>query len=223
MENILVVLTSFFASSQKQSSPVPQEQNQAIKQWFWRSCFSKRYAKGGAKVTDLDIEEIQKLKNNQTNDLDKFDYYINEDYFIKNCLRMDAIATKTFILLVAHKQPLNFIQGTKVSLEKVLSIGNRKEFHHIYPKNYLETFNNKYTKEQINCLANFTILARTDNNKITNKPPSQYKLLMPDDQQTLENILQSHLCDMSMIDDDYDNFLESRAKLLVDKAEELCS
>ncbi len=136
---------------------------------------------------------------------------------------MDAIATKTFILLMAHKQPLNFIQGTKVSLEKVLSIGNRKEFHHIYPKNYLETFNNKYTKEQINCLANFTILARTDNNKITNKPPSQYKSLMPDDQQTLENILQSHLCDMSMFDDDYDNFLESRAKLLVDKAEELCS
>ena len=223
MENILVVLTSFFASSQKQSCPVPQEQNEVIKKWFWRSCFSKRYARGGAKITDLDIEEIQKLKNNITNQLGEFDYSINEEYFIANCLIMSAIATKTFILMVAREHPLNFIQGTEISLEKVLSIGNRKEFHHIYPKDYLEKLNHGYTKEQINCLANFTILSRTDNNKIKNKPPSKYKLLMPKEQKTLENILKTHLCDMDIFNDDYDNFLKSRTDLLVEKATELCS
>jgi hypothetical protein len=55
MENILVVLTSFFASPQKQPPPIPQEQYQIIRKWFWRSCFSQRYARGGAKSTDIDI------------------------------------------------------------------------------------------------------------------------------------------------------------------------
>lgn len=135
---------------------------------------------------------------------------------------MSAIATKTFIIMTAREHPLNFIQGTEISLEKVLSIGNRKEFHHIYPKDYLEKLNNKYTREQINCLANFTILSRTDNNKIKNKPPSKYKLMMPNDNKTLENILQTHFCSIDMFNDDYDNFLKTRTQLLVNKAKKLC-
>ena len=82
---------------------------------------------------------------------------------------------------------------------------------------------NKYTKEQINCLANFTILSRADNNKIKNKPPSKYKLLMPSDQETLENIVTTHFCTTDMFNDSYDNFLNSRTKLLLEKAQELCS
>lgn len=222
MENILVVLTSFFSSSQKQSSPVPQEQNEVIKKWFWRSCFSKRYARGGSNIIDLDIEEIQKLKNNEAHELGEFDCSINEDYFLANCLIMSAIATKTFIILVAREHPLNFIQGTEISLEKVLSIGNRKEFHHIYPKDYLEKVNNKYTKEHINCLANFTILSRTDNNKIKNKSPKDYKLMMPNDNQILENILKTHLCSMDIFKNDYERFLKTRTQLLINKARELC-
>jgi hypothetical protein len=222
MENILVVLTSFFSSSQKQSSPVPQEQNEVIKKWFWRSCFSKRYARGGSNIIDLDIEEIQKLKNNEAHELGEFDCSINEDYFLANCLIMSAIATKTFIILVAREHPLNFIQGTEISLEKVLSIGNRKEFHHIYPKDYLEKVNNKYTKEHINCLANFTILSRTDNNKIKNKSPKDYKLMMPNDNQILENILKTHLCSMDIFNNDYERFLKTRTQLLINKARELC-
>ena len=223
MENILVILTSFFASAQIQPPPIPQSQNKAIIKWFWRSCFSRRYATGGAKVTDLDIKEISNLKNNQISQLGKFEYSTTEDYFLKNCLMMSAIATKTFILLLANENPLNFIQGTNISLENVLSIGNRKEFHHIYPKSYLEKLQKGYTKEQINCLANFTILSRTDNNKIKNKPPSEYKLLMPSDSQALEKILKTHLCSMDMFNDDYDAFLHSRTKLLLEKAEKLCS
>ena len=222
MENILVVLTSFFASPQKQSPPISQEQAEIIKTWFWRSCFSKRYARGGSKITDLDIAEIQKLKNKESNELGKFDFSIDEDYFLANCLIMSAIATKTFILLLARERPLNFIQGTPISLEKVLSIGNRKEFHHIYPKDYLEKLENNYRKEQINCLANFTILSRTDNNKIKNKPPSEYKLLMPKEAETLENILRTHLCGTDVFENNYDNFLKSRTKLLLEQAQELC-
>ena len=67
MENILVVLTSFFASQKKQPSPVPENQMKVIKEWFWRSCFTERYAKGSTKSTDWDLNELCKLKKGEEN------------------------------------------------------------------------------------------------------------------------------------------------------------
>lgn len=221
MENILVVLTSFFASSQKQPHSVPQEQHQILKKWFWRSCLSQRYKWGGAKITDVDIEEVNKLKNGLSNTLGDISLSIDTDYFLKNSFNMGSIATKTFILLLAQNKPLNFIQCTNISLERVLSQGNRKEFHHIFPKAYLKSLGERYKDDRINCLANFSILSRTDNNQIKDQPPSRYRSEMPVKQQVLEEILATHFCSKEMFNDDYDSFLKSRAQLLLAKAEQL--
>jgi hypothetical protein len=106
-------------------------------------------------------------------------------------------------------------------LQDVLSQGNRKEFHHIFPKTYLGSLP-KYKDDQINCLANFTLLARTDNNKIKNQPPSKYCTEMPANDQTFQKIIATHLCPANAFtDDNYDTFLVSRANLLLKKAKEL--
>lgn len=221
MENIFVVLTAFFSSAQKQPRPIPQEQYQVIKKWFWRSCFSQRYSRGGSKITDVDLKEVQNLKNGLPSELDSINVSIDNNFFIKNGFNMSSIATKTFILLLAQSKPLNFIQGTNISLESVLSQGNRKEFHHIFPKAYLRTFGGRYNDEWINCLANFSILSRTDNNKIKDQAPSEYRIEMPSNQQTLDNILKSHCCPTNMFSDDYDSFIKSRSELLLQKANQL--
>ena len=221
MENVLTVLVSFFADSQKQPSPIPQVQYEIIRKWFWRACFSQRYARGGAKSTDLDLLEVQNLKAGNPHKLGEFDVSLDPDFFIKKTFWMSTVATKTFILLLAQGKPLNFIQGTNISLQDVLSQGNRKEFHHIFPKAYLENLGSKYKDEQINCLANFSVLARTDNNKIKDQPPSKYCAQMPADNQILEKILATHFCPTNMFADDYDSFLVSRAELLLKKAKEL--
>lgn len=220
MENILAVLASFFASSQKQPPPVPHEQLEVINKWFWRACFSQRYARGGAKSTDVDLAEVQNLKAGKPHKLGEFDVSLDTSFFIKNSFRMSTVATNTFILLLAQGKPSNFIQGTKISLQDVLSQGNRKEFHHIFPKAYLESLK-KYKDEQINCLANFSLLARTDNNKIKNLPPSEYRTQMPANEETFQKIIATHLCPDNAFTDDYDSFLESRAQLLLQKAKEL--
>lgn len=134
---------------------------------------------------------------------------------------MSSVATKTFILLLAQGKPLNFIQGTNISLQEVLSPGNRKEFHHIFPKAYLESLGNKYKDEQINCLSNFSVLARTDNNKIKDQAPSKYRAEMPANNEILEKILATHFCPTDMFTDDYDKFLVSRSELLLKKAKEI--
>ncbi|UNU26917.1 DUF262 domain-containing protein [Microcoleus vaginatus] len=221
MENILPVLASFFASPQKQPPPIPDEQYKTINKWFWRSCFSQRYARGGAKSTAVDLAEVQNLKAGKPHKLGDFDISLDTTFFLKNSFRMSTVATNTFIILLAQGNPLNFIQGTKISLQKVLSQGNRKEFHHIFPKAYLESLR-KYKDEQINCLANFALLSRTDNNKIRNQPPSKYRTKMPAEAQTFQGIIVTHLCPVNTFTDDYDSFLASRAELLLKKANELC-
>jgi hypothetical protein len=223
MENILVVLTAFFASPRKQPPPVPQEQYKVIKKWFWRSCLSQRYARGGSKTTDIDLKAVSDLKNGILSSLASFDIDIDTNYFARNTFNMSSIATKTFILILAQSKPLNFIQGTNISLENVLSQGNRKEFHHIFPKAYLKRSDRDYQDGQINCLANFSILSRTDNNKIKDHPPSQYRLEMPSDLQVLENILTAHLCTIDVFNDDYEIFIQTRAESLYRKACELSS
>ena len=221
MENILAVLASFFASSQTQPPPVPQEQCEVIKQWFWRACFSQRYARGGAKSTDVDLEEVKNLKASKPHKLGEFDVPLDTSFSLKNSFRMGSVATNTFILLLAQGKPLNFIQGTKISLQDVLSQGNRKEFHHIFPKAYLGSLQ-KYKDDQINCLANFSLLARTDNNRIKNQPPSKYRTEMPANAQTFQEIIATHLCPANAFtDDNYDDFLVARAELLLEKAKEL--
>lgn len=221
MENILAVLTSFFASSQTQPSPFSQEQYEVIKKWFWRACFSQRYARGGAKSTDIDLAEVQNFKAGKPHTLGDFDISLDTGFFLNSSFRMSSVVTGTFILLLAQEKPLNFIQGTKVSLQKVLSPGNRSEFHHIFPKNYLEKLN-KYKDNQINCLANFSLLARTDNNKIKNRPPSKYRHLMPADTKTFDEIMATHFCPANAFeDDDYESFLTLRSELLLQKAKEL--
>lgn len=221
MENILVVLTAFFASSQKQAPPIPEEQYKVMKQWFWRSCFSSRYARGGSKSTDTDLEEVRNLKNNLPSKLGDFEANIDYNYFIKNAFNRSSIATKTFILLLAHNKPLTFIQGTSINLDNVLSQGNSKEFHHIFPKAYLKRFGDTYKDEKINCLANFTILIRTDNNKIKDNPPIQYLNEMPTNEDRRETILKTHFCTTDMLKKDYDDFLRERAGLLIQKVQEL--
>lgn len=220
-ENILVVLSSFFASSQKQSSPLPGKQYKVIKQWFWRLCFSRAHKKGGVKITNKDLEEIKKLKEGKESKLADIDVdLLDENYFKENYFHMGNIATLTFILMLADSEPLNFIQGTKISLDSVLSLANRSEYHHIFPKAHLEKLG-KYDKIQINCLANFCILSRTDNKQLGGRAPSDYRSEMPEDNEELNKILKSHFCFEEMFNDDYDAFLQKRAKLLVEKAREL--
>lgn len=91
---------------------------------------------------------------------------------------------------------------------------------HLFIK-YLYCTNGLSNDAKINCLANYTLLARTDNNKIKNSPPSIYRHLMTKDEKDLDKILSSQFCFMEMFNDNYDLFLQKRAKLLCEKALDL--
>lgn len=109
-------------------------------------------------------------------------------------------------------------------LRDLLQQGNRKEFHHIFPKAYLKKENPSILSENINCLGNFSILSRTDNNTIADLPPSQYiSEKMSSDTQIVGKILDTHFCSLEdMKSNNYKDFLVNRAELMLTKARDLC-
>ncbi|MBK7633626.1 MAG: hypothetical protein WAT22_08010 [Saprospiraceae bacterium] len=75
--------------------------------------------------------------------------------------------------MLANSTPRSFISGAHVRLGDVLKTVNRNEFHHIFPKKYLERLG--IDKKKINCIANFCFLNNADNQKIKDKDPLVYK------------------------------------------------
>jgi hypothetical protein len=215
-ENILIPLSVFFSNTGNQHYQYTDAQRSVIEKWFWRTCFSRRYSAGTLKAINKDIEEIEKLKQNEPSNLASFSVTISTDYFTKNIFTMNTVNTKTFILMLAQNAPRSFISGANVGLAAVLKEYNRNEFHHIYPKAYL---NGKRINSNDSCLANFCFLSRVDNQRIGALAPPQYRKLMPEN---VEEILSSHYISESLfVADDFNNFISDRAKKLLSAVNEL--
>ncbi|WP_210414532.1 hypothetical protein [Leptospira gomenensis] len=213
---LLVPLSSFFAISGNQQFLYTDEQRLSLLRWFWKTSFSKRYGAGTSRNINKDIEEIIKLKNNESNVLADFRLDITPDFYLRNQFRIDSVSTKTFVLQLAQNNPRSFVSGSPITLGNVLSNYNRNEFHHIFPKAFLKSLSK--TDAQINCLANFCFLSKSDNNFIGGDRPSLYKKKLPTN---ITEILDSTFSSDTIFLDNYENYLNERATNLWKNASQL--
>jgi hypothetical protein len=136
---------------------------------------------------------------------------------------MGSAKTATFVNMLAQHAPRSFISGNLVKVDEVLQKYNKAEFHHIYPKAYLETVDKDLAKAIGGTLANFCFLSRTDNNKIRAKAPSNYRSIMPKDEVVLQDILDRALIPGNVFDDDFRRFIAERVVMLANAAMSLYS
>lgn len=217
---LLVPLAVFFAEPDNRDVTYGEATLRAIKRWFWRSCFSRRYTSQTKRTSIRDIQEILKLKNGQTSALDNIDVELDSAFFLNNTFKVSSASTKTFILLLVARGPRSFISGGAVDLENVLQKYNRGEFHHIYPKAYLRELG--VDDDRINALCNFAIINGADNRKISRKKPSDYAALVGGGNQSAQTeILTSAICPTDSLNDDFDAFESGRSALLFDMANAL--
>ena len=215
--SMIISLSSFFSTNTSGKSYTDKQRKQLVK-WFWRSNFSRRYQSGIQDKHRIDIEHMRSLSSDENKDIANFSCHLDPNFFIENTFRVGTVNTKTFVLMLSSENPKSFISGSNVRLGEVLSRVNRNEFHHIFPKKYLER-KSVYDKKEINCLANFCFLNNADNQKIKDKDPKTYKSLLPSD--SIEEILESAICPINALDMDFRDFIEIRSKKLAEKAEAL--
>jgi hypothetical protein len=210
--SMLIPLTAYF--SVRPSDPLTDTERAVLSRWFWRSCFSHRYSGNPQRNIRRDIEHAVKLRSGDDNALDDISVYAAPDFFRDHRFNIGTVATKTFVLALAQRQPRSFLSGQPIKVDKVLAEPNRSEYHHCFPKANLK----ELPSSEVNALANFAIISRSENLKIRAKLPSEYRELMPDD---ASEILSRALVPETLFQDDYEKFLWDRAVLLAEHQERL--
>ena len=122
---------------------------------------------------------------------------------------------------MAQYAPVDLVKNVKVDLTKALSEYNRKQYHHVFPNAFLKGLG--YPQGKIFSLMNFCFLPADSNKKITSKKPSDYFFnLVP--QANFNEILQSNILPLKKDlyhTDNYNDFLERRAELVLTELDKL--
>ena len=209
---LLIPLAAFF--SVRPSASVRDTERKTLTKWFWRACFSHRYSGNPQRNIRRDIEEAVKLREGKKSALADIPGPTDADFFRSHRFSIRTVATKSFILLLAHYHPRSFLSGQPIAVEKVLSEPNRHEYHHCYPKAKLTD----RPPEDVNALANFAIISRAENREISDKLPSEYRSLMPADP---SKIMASAAIPTSLFKDDFRKFMYDRTRMLWERVIEL--
>ena len=210
----LVPLTVFFAAPEGEEISVTDTQRDELLRWFWRSSFARRFSGAVLRNLKRDLTEAKSLRKTGEPGLAAIPASIDAEWFIENQFTIGAVNTKTFILLLAQQPPLSFVSGNPVSLQSVLQAYNRTEFHHLFPRAYLQ--GNGFKSPDINRLVNFAFLSRSDNRALGGVAPSSYRGRIPKRKDA--EILARALVPESLFQDDYGKFMKDRSELLADEA-----
>ncbi|HET6506032.1 MAG TPA: DUF262 domain-containing protein [Baekduia sp.] len=213
---LLVPLAAYF--SERAGQPVSNADYEVLRRWFWRSCFSHRFSGNPQRNLRRDIVEAVRLRRGEPSDLDSIGGAPDSRFYVAHRFNIRTVASKTLILQMAHFHPRSFLSGELVALERVLSEPNRSEYHHCFPRARLLALG--MPDSAINVLANIAMISRAENRTISDKLPSEYRSLMPDDAVA---ILDAAGIPETLFDDDYETFIGQRCQLLAERAELLVS
>ncbi|WP_168400628.1 GmrSD restriction endonuclease domain-containing protein [Erwinia amylovora] len=220
-KSMLIPLAKCFATSRKAGFHPNAEQRAALVKWFWHSCFSRRYSNSVDTAVKADILAIKKLLVNDLIDIESRSVYVSPDFFLESTFSVIAVNTRIYVLMLANKRPKSFISGAPVDFSKVLISCNKREYHHIFPKDYLAKKLGVIEKKDIFPLANFAFLSKRDNASIQNTPPNEYVLRINSDKK--EDILATHFISKDGLTLNYNDFLKDRAILLAQEANKLAN
>jgi len=207
----IVPLTFFFS---RVNTP-NQDQRKILKQWLWITSFSRRYSGSTDMKMNDDITFFEEAINDNYSDIQKYSYSVDTSSLINQRFSKSSPFTRAFLLLLAQNNPLNLVNGSRIDLGTALSKYNLKEYHHIFPRNFLK--NKGVETERINSLCNFTFIPADSNKTISSKSPSDYIFnVVPSN--AYSKILNSNLMPLRKDiyqKNQYETFLEKRATLIM--------
>lgn len=192
------------------------DQRRFLEEFFWRISLSFRYSSASESRLAQDIKRIDLILDgkrpgyNDINvDLDSPQSLIDTNFSAGNSY------CKAVLCLYAYQEPKDFRDNGKVILDNSwLKMANSKNYHYFFPKAYLK---NK-THLNPNSVINITFVSdHLNKRKIGSKAPSNYIGEFHDENPAINKALNSHYIDIAgfgIESDDYDTFLQSRAKLV---------
>jgi hypothetical protein len=208
----LIPFTFFFSRVNSASA----SQIKYLRQWFWKTSFSRRYSAQTDDKLDADIAFFEQLIDENPEGAARYSYTTTTDQLIKQRFTKGSPLVRAFLLLLAQNHPVDLVHGGFVDLGVALSEYNSKEYHHIFPRAHLKK--REFPPEKIDSLCNFCFLTADSNKKISSRAPSDYFVAVVP-QEHLGSILESNLMPLNKEvyeKNDYENFLKLRSQKVIE-------
>lgn len=224
-QNIYTMLSFFFYLK---SSRADNTRCREIKKWFWHTACGERYS--GAAFNRNIPKDIAFFKRLAKNGNTKYSIPVYEKIdpvgFLKSSYNTNSSATKSYFILLRNKSPLYLSNGKKILLDNTSAISNRKDRHHIYPRDLLNR--NKINSKWKNSIANICYIASNENQSISNSHPSKY-LSEYKRKKYFSKVMKSHLIPYNSdspvwsksVKAGFKEFLNRRNKLIISEVEKI--
>lgn len=194
-------------------------QYKVISQWFWRTSHAGYFTGWGTGAMKTDLQLISDFADGKGKTITPYLNSPSSNIWKSRTFSLKNAHTKLLIILLSQNNPVDLLDGQKINIAKPLSWNNAKEFHHFFPRAYLRQ--REVSKASINSLSNFIMLSSSSNKIISSRAPSIY-LREAEDRvgNKLKEWLESNLISPdayeAAIKDDFESFIELRAKTLHD-------
>lgn len=219
-ENMIIPLMVFLREVPSQEfSKIDEQQKALLEHWYWASILSSRYSGAAGTTLIADSKTLAKIARKE--------YSLGEGYFRQFKLQITTVddilnVHKKYSAL--YKGVLNLINYGSGGFQdwrstSRLSFNTKLDDHHIFPKEYLRKILGIKESDQIDCVANRTLIPRLTNIEIGDEPPSTYLKELQQSNQQLPTCLQNHLITDELIggkyDKKYDEFIQLRAQQIL--------
>jgi hypothetical protein len=212
---MLVPLAAMCAQIAQDHGDITTEETYVkLRQWFWRSVFSRRYGSAFESRSALDFEQVMRwVAGGEVPDAVRF-YQFDPEMLYEITTIRNAVYSGVLCLLM-RRGALDFKSGFQMTSQIIYD--HNVDHHHIFPKDALKGVDDLSDRIK-NCIVNKTMIDASTNRSIGGNPPSIYleKLEQEPRSKPLSDILASHLIDEEVIrQDDFKTFFERRHKALV--------
>jgi hypothetical protein len=216
----LVVLARIFA----ERTSLYQAQVRRVRQWFWRSAFTEHYRGASDSFVTRSLNLAEQFVINGKGDVDDFGDMPTARGLQRLTFRKNGAGSRAFALALAKKSSKNITNGAYIDTYAALSVYNRHQFHHIFPRAYLKR---EYEGAEPNILMNICMLAASENNYVGDSSPNKY---LPEIIERLgrsaDAVFASNLLPLpskfNYRTKGYSEFLSARAQVAEDWARGLC-
>lgn len=210
----LTFLVEFFNI---QSQPTEEHIKELIK-WFWVTAFSRHFGTSNTGQNARDLESIRIFAKGESKSI-SIERDILLDRFVFDDFRLNIANSKSFVLLLAIRKPLNLISGERIDLNEILSVTNRYNFHHLIPPQL-------FPEDKLNICLNICLLNKIDNIKLNNLRPSNYfqNIIKEHKEKSLEILESNYInndCLSALLGDDIQSFFAFRKEMIKKSIEQL--
>lgn len=192
-------------------------QTRLLEQFFYWVGLTERYSSGTESKLAEDFNRMDAIAKGKVPNYPTTDLMVDPKAIEETSFSASNAYCKAILCLLACQQPKSFDTNGTVILDNTnLKIATSRNYHHFFPKAYLNTAD---PSKEPNLVANITLIDGYSNkHRIGKKAPSNYIGKFAKGNKSLPKTLQTHLINdldtYGVKADDYDIFIAHRARAI---------